>query len=139
MHWARAGNALAKFRRSERRNPLLFVRGVSCILLQESGEMVMGRMAFIWDLEDDSEGNYWHICVEGHGVTREEVEEVLIGNYGTAARSRSSGQPEAFGWTASGKYLTVVFEQVSDDPLTVYPITAYEVPPPGPKKRRKSR
>jgi len=39
----------------------------------------MGRVAFIWDLEGDSEGNYWHICVEGHGVTREEVEEVLRG------------------------------------------------------------
>jgi hypothetical protein len=30
----------------------------------------MGRVAFIWDLEDEREGNYWHICVEGHGVTR---------------------------------------------------------------------
>src|SRR5271157_3446209 len=29
-------------------------------------------------------GNYWHICVEGHGVTREEVEEVLAGSYETA-------------------------------------------------------
>ena len=99
----------------------------------------MGRVGFIWDLEDDPEGNYWHICVEGHGVTREEVEEVLAGNYETATRSRSSGQPEAFGWTASGKYLTVVFEKVSDDPLTVYPITAYEVPLPIPRKRRKKR
>ena len=78
-------------------------------------------------------------CVDGHGVTREEVEEVLAGDDETATRSRSSGQPEAFGWTASGKYLTVVFEKVSDEPLTVYPITAYEVPPPGPGKRRKKR
>src|SRR5260370_22721410 len=85
----------------------------------------MGRVAFIWDLEDDPEGNYWHICVEGHGVNREEVEEVVARNYETATRSRSSGQPEAFGWTAGGKYLTVVFDKVSDDPLTVYPITAY--------------
>ena len=99
----------------------------------------MGREAFIWDLEDDPEGNYWHICVEGHGVTRQEVEEVLAGNYETATRSRSSGQPEVFGWTASGKYLPIVFERVSDDPLAVYPITAYEVPPPGPRKRRKKR
>jgi len=99
----------------------------------------MGRVAFIWDLEDDLEGNYWHICVEGHGVTREEVEEVLAANYELATRSRSSGQPEAFGWTASGKYLTVIFERVSDDPLSVYPITAYEVPPPSPRKRRKKR
>ena len=99
----------------------------------------MGRVAFIWDLKDDPEGNYWHICVEAHGVTREEVEEVLVGNCETATRSRSSGQPGAFGWTASGKSLTVVFEKVADDPLMVYPITAYEVPPPGPRKRRKRR
>ena len=96
-------------------------------------------MAFIWDLEDDPEGNYWHICVESHGVTREEVEEVLARNYETATRSRASGQPEAFGWTSGGKYLTVVFERVSDDPLSVYPITAYEVPPPGPRRRRKKQ
>ncbi len=71
----------------------------------------MGRVAFVWDLEDDPEGNYWHICVEGHGVTREEVEEIVAGNYQTATLSRSSSQPQAFGWTASGKYLTVVFER----------------------------
>ena len=99
----------------------------------------MSRAAFIWDLEDDPEGNYWHICVEGHGVTREEVEEVLAGNYETATRSRSSGNPVAFGWTANGKYITVVFERVLDDSLSVYPITAYEVPPPGRGKRRKRR
>jgi hypothetical protein len=99
----------------------------------------MAQVAFIWDLENDAEGNYWHICVEGHGVTREEVEEVVADNYDTATRSRSSGQPEAFGWTSTNKYLTVVFERVSTDPLTVYPITAYEVPPPGPSKRRKKR
>ncbi len=39
----------------------------------------MGRAVFIWDLEDDPEGNYWHISVEGHGVSGEEVEEVLEG------------------------------------------------------------
>ena len=96
----------------------------------------MPQVAFIWDLEDDPDGNYWHICVEGHGVTREDVEEVVRGNFETATRSRSSGQPEAFGWTATGKYITVVFEQSLDDPLTIYPITAYEVPPPRPRRRR---
>ena len=96
-------------------------------------------MAFIWDLEDDMDGNYWHICVEGHGVMREEVEEVVSGNHETATQSRSIGQPVAFGWTAGGKYLTVVFERVPDDPLSIYPITAYEVPPPGPRKPRRKR
>jgi hypothetical protein len=99
----------------------------------------MARVDFIRDLEDNPEGNYWHNCAQGRGVTREEVEEVVAGNHDTATRSRSSGQPEAFGWTSTGKYLTVVFERVSDDPLTVYPITAYEVPPPGKGKRRKKR
>lgn len=99
----------------------------------------MFRVAFIWDLEDEPDGNYWHICVEGHGVAREEVEEVLAANFETATASRSSGQPQAFGWTASGKYLAVVFEKVCDEPLAVYPITAYEVPPPGPRTRRKRR
>jgi hypothetical protein len=99
----------------------------------------MGQVTFIWDLESDPDGNYWHVCVEGHGVTREEVEEVLAANYQAATRSRSSGQPEACGWTAGGKYLTVVFECGSDDQLTAYPVTAYEVPPPGPKKRRRKQ
>lgn len=97
----------------------------------------MGHVNFIWDLEDDPEGNYWHICFEGHGVTSDEVEEVIEANYDFATRSRSSGQPEVFGWTASGKYITVIFECVADMPLAVYPITAYEVPPPALKKRRK--
>jgi hypothetical protein len=88
-------------------------------------------------LKDDADGNYWHICVEGHGITRDEVEKVVSGNWETATRSRSSGQPEAFGWTTSGRYITVLFEKVSDDPLTVYPLTASEVPPPNPKRRKK--
>jgi hypothetical protein len=99
----------------------------------------MARTEFIWDLEDDQEGNYWHICVEGHGVTREEVEEVLGVHYDTDVVSRSSGQPEAFGWTTTGKYLTVIFERVSADPPVVYPITAYPVPPPRKGPRRKKR
>lgn len=99
----------------------------------------MAQVDFIWDFEDDPEGNYWHICIEGHDVTCEEVEEVVVANLDTEARSRSSGQPAVFGWTCTGKYITVVFERVCDDPLTVYPITAYEVPPPGKSKRAKKR
>ena len=34
-------------------------------------------IVIIWDDQDDPDGNYWHICVEGHGLTTEEVEEVL--------------------------------------------------------------
>ena len=59
----------------------------------------MGRVSFIWDLEDDPEGNYWHICVEGHGVTREEVEEVLEG----ITRPRPGAAPAASLWRLDGR------------------------------------
>jgi hypothetical protein len=26
-------------------------------------------LVIVWDDEDDRDGNYWHICVEGHGLT----------------------------------------------------------------------
>jgi hypothetical protein len=87
------------------------------------------KPVIIWDLEDDPDGNYWHIAVEGHGVTAEEVEEVLSDPANETVPSHSSGNPATFGWTSTGKHLIVVWEHVDDDPLTAYPITAYEVPP----------
>jgi hypothetical protein len=88
----------------------------------------MADYYFVWDLEDDPEGNVQHIAE--HGITMDEVEEVVNSNQGTASTSRSSGQPIVFGWTETGKYIAVVFEEVDDDPPTVRPITAYEVEPP---------
>jgi uncharacterized DUF497 family protein len=82
----------------------------------------------IWDLEDDPEGNVQHIAE--HGVTVEEVEEVLFDPKTRTGRSRSSGRPEAFGETSTGKYITVIWEEVCDDPRMIYPITAHEVPRP---------
>ena len=93
-------------------------------------------IVIIWDDPDDREGNYWHICVEGHGLTREEVEEVLQNEDSDIEVSRSSGRPTAFGWTPAGERLAVVFEEMSDDPRMGYPITAYRVPP---KRTRKGR
>jgi hypothetical protein len=92
-----------------------------------------------WDLEDDREGNYWHICVEGHGITREEYEEVLRAAYEEAVTSHSSGRPTVFGRTSTGKFLAAVFEVVEADVPSVYPITAYEAPPPAKKRRRRNR
>jgi hypothetical protein len=89
----------------------------------------------VWDLEDDPDGNVQHILE--HGVTVEETEEVLLDPRSSRAVSRSSGLPTAFGWTATGRYLAVVYELVDDDPLTLRPVTAYDVPPPGPKKKRR--
>ena len=54
-------------------------------------------LVIISDDEDDPDGNYWHICVEGHGLTREEVEEALRDEDSEIEVSRSSGRPTAFG------------------------------------------
>jgi DNA-binding XRE family transcriptional regulator len=54
-------------------------------------------IVIIWDDEDDRDGNYWHICVEGHGLTCAEVEEVLRDDDSEIEVSRSSGRPTAFG------------------------------------------
>ena len=78
----------------------------------------------VWDLEDDPNGNVRHIAE--HGVTPEEVEEVLNDPAGETGHSRSSGRPVTFGYTAAGRPLLVVWEVVEQDPLVVYPITAYE-------------
>src|SRR5947209_18265199 len=94
-------------------------------------------IVIIWDDQDDPDGNYWHICVEGHGLTCEEVEEVLRDEQSEIEVSRSTGRPTAFGWTRSGERIAVVFEEMSEDPVLVYPISAYPVPPRRAKRRRK--
>ena len=58
------------------------------------------------------------------------VEEVLQSRDSKFDVSRTSGNPIAFGWTSSGDYIAVIFEHILDDPETVYPLTAFPVPPP---------
>lgn len=89
----------------------------------------------IWDLEDDPDGNVQHLAE--HDVSVEEAEDVLLNPGNSRAPSRSSGLPTVFGWTSTGRHLAVVYEIVDDDPLTIRPVTAYEVPPPNRKKGRK--
>ncbi len=91
----------------------------------------------LWDLEDDNEGNVQHL--REHGVTIEEAEEVLLDPESSRAVSRSSGLPTAFGWTSTGRHVAVVYELVDEDPLTLRPVTAYDVPPPSPKRKRRKR
>ncbi len=86
----------------------------------------MTDVIIIWDLEDDPDGNVQHIAE--HGITVEEVEEVLHDRNAEDTTSKSSGRPITFGYTSSGRYLAVVWEHVDDDPLTIYPITAYVAP-----------
>jgi hypothetical protein len=90
----------------------------------------MDDTTVIWDLGDDEDGNYWHIVVEGHGITREEVDEVLRTPTNPTIESRESGRPITFGHTSLGNYIAVVWEEACDDPRMLYPVTAYHVPPP---------
>jgi len=91
----------------------------------------------IWDLPDEPEGNVQHL--RQHDVTIEEAEEILLDPRSSRAISRSSGLPTAFGWTSTGRHLAVVYELVDDDPLTFRPVTAYDTPPPGTRKKRRKK
>ena len=86
----------------------------------------------IWDLEDDPRGNVQHIAE--HGVTPEEVEEVLNDRHSRTIHSNSSGRPITFGWTMAGRYLAVVWEFADEEPLTLYPVTAYPASEPREEK-----
>lgn len=77
----------------------------------------------LWDLDDDPDGNVQHVAE--HGLTIEDVEDVLYAATEVLA-SNSSGRPLVFGQTTSGKYIAVVFDVIDEDPLVVYPVTAYE-------------
>ncbi|HET6574137.1 MAG TPA: hypothetical protein VFG68_11075 [Fimbriiglobus sp.] len=88
----------------------------------------------IWDLEDDPDGNYVHIVVE-HGITQDEVEEVVGNPRNPTVASDSSDRPLTFGWTSTGRHLGVVWERVLDDPFTIKPVTAFDAPPPGRSRR----
>lgn len=114
----------------------------SAILCLEDDEQLVRGLAvrdivIIWDEPDDRDGNCWHICIEGHGLTRTEVEEVLRDDESDIEVSASSGRPVAFGWTSAGERIAVVFEEMSDDPTMVYPISAYPVPPKRSKRGRR--
>ena len=82
----------------------------------------MKHTTTLWDLEDDPSGNAQHILE--HGLTKEEVEEVLDRPL-SIDTSRSSGRSIAFGETSTGRLIVVIFEEIDED--TVRPVTAYEV------------
>jgi hypothetical protein len=84
----------------------------------------MAYTTIIWDLDDDPDGNVQHIAE--HGISKEEVEEVLQLPDG-ADTSRSSGRPILFGETSTGRIIAVVYDEIDDQ--TIYPVTAYELDP----------
>lgn len=76
-----------------------------------------------WDMDNEPYGNVQH-CLQ-HGVTKEEVEDVVRSLSSRHGISRTSGLPAIFGDTRAGRHLIVVYEAIDDD--TIYPITAYDV------------
>ena len=82
----------------------------------------------VWDEVDDPDGNTAHVA--DHGLTQDEVEYVLLDSTNSVGTSRTSGRPCRFGWTDTGKHIIVIWEELHDDPEMIYPMTAYEVPPP---------
>ena len=94
----------------------------------------MEDVEILWDLGDDPDGNVQHIAE--HGITVEDVEEVLADPDSSTDVSKSSGRSITFGETADGRYLAVVWETACDDPKTIYPVTAYPVTRPRRRKRR---
>ncbi len=85
----------------------------------------MWHVRIIWDEDDNPDGNLCHIAE--HGLTVEDVEHVLQ-NPTSEGESRSTDRPCCFGYTPSGDYIIVVYEEVGED--LIYPVTAYEVPEP---------
>ena len=74
-------------------------------------------------------GNVEHVAE--HGLTPEEVDEILQDDSLPTASSHSTGRPCKFGYTSTGKYIIVVYERTEENNVVVIrPLTAYEVDPP---------
>lgn len=85
----------------------------------------MTYVQIVWDDDSDPNGNVQHIAE--HELTKEDVEYVLE-NPLADGKSRSTGLPCVFGFTQSGDYIIVVYDDIDKD--TIRPVTAYLVPPP---------
>ena len=59
---------------------------------------------------------------------------MLNDRHNRTVHSTSSGRPITFGWTMAGRYLAVVWEVADEEPLTLYPVTAYPAPEPREEK-----
>ena len=62
-----------------------------------------------------------------HGVSQDEFEHVVC-NPISKGYSRSSELPVSWGYTADGRYMMAVYEEL--DHITILPVTAYEVREP---------
>lgn len=87
----------------------------------------MSDVLVIWDEADDPNGNTAHVAEQG--LSPDEVDDVLLNDSLPREISRSSGRPCRRGWTSTGRHIFVAWDEVSDEPPIVYPVTAYEINP----------
>jgi hypothetical protein len=80
-------------------------------------------VSVVWD--DEPDGNVEHVTE--HGLSPEEVEDVLLNDALPTHFSKSSGRPCKFGRTSTGKFIIVIWDELVEDPRMIYPVTAYEV------------
>lgn len=81
----------------------------------------MPNYSFIWDLDDEPEGNVDKLAQ--HGLTPEDVIFAVLNN-DDVEKSDSSGRPLLWGETPDGRTIAVVFEYAGGD--LIYVVTAYE-------------
>jgi hypothetical protein len=62
-----------------------------------------------------------------HDITPADFEHVVM-HPADLDSSQSTGLPAAFGYTQDGRFIIAVYEHL--DPVTILPVTAYEVPEP---------
>jgi hypothetical protein len=62
-----------------------------------------------------------------HDVSPEDFEKVVMKPERTG-KSRSSGDPAAFGYTEDGRYIIAIYKRI--DFMTIVPVTAYVVREP---------
>ncbi len=88
--------------------------------------------SIIWDDDSDPRGNVQHVAQ--HDLTVDDVEEVLAAPV-SEGHSDSTGYPAVWGHVPDGRFIIVVYEAVDENTIRV--ITAYEVPEPKAKRKKK--
>ena len=71
-----------------------------------------------------------------HDLTPMDFEYVLS-NPTEKGKSDSSGLPAVWGYTEDGRFIIAIYRNLGDD--TILPVTAYQVPEKGPKKKKRKK
>ncbi|MBI1831258.1 MAG: DUF4258 domain-containing protein [Planctomycetes bacterium] len=69
-----------------------------------------------------------------HDLTAEDF-EFVVDNPVDKGKSDSSGRPVVWGYTEDGRFIMAVYSRLEDG--TIVPVTAYEVPEPRRKKKKR--